>query len=68
MVFRATDFAIAVKTRRVIYLDIGLREAAAEIGISFATLSRIENSKIPDLLTYAKVCKWLNVDMNLFLK
>lgn len=68
MVFKAIDFARAVKTKRAIDLDIGLREAAIEIGISYATLSRIENKKVPDLMTYAKVCEWLKVDMKSFFK
>lgn len=40
----------------------GLREAAKEIGISTATLSRIESGKQPDLDTFSKLCKWLGVD------
>ena len=42
--------------------DMGLREAAKIIGISPATLSRIENGKIPDLDTFSKLCKWLELD------
>lgn len=40
----------------------GIREVAEEIGISAATLSRIENGNLPDLNTFPKICKWLNVD------
>lgn len=40
----------------------GVRAVAEEIGISPATLSRIENGHMPDLETFAKVCDWLNVD------
>ncbi len=40
----------------------GLREVSAEIGISSATLSRVENGKVPDLDTFSKICKWLGVD------
>ncbi len=40
----------------------GLREVAADIGISTATLSRIESGRQPDLETFSKVCKWLRVD------
>lgn len=40
----------------------GIREAAAEIGISYATLSRIENGKVPDLETFSKICQWLGID------
>jgi transcriptional regulator with XRE-family HTH domain len=40
----------------------GVLEAAKDIGISPATLSRIENEKIPDLETFEKVCTWLKHD------
>lgn len=40
----------------------GIREAAQEIGISSATLSRVENGKLPDLDTFSKVCRWLKID------
>lgn len=45
----------------------GVREAAAEVGISPATLSRVENNKIPDLETFGKICRWLGEDPALFL-
>jgi len=40
----------------------GIREVAHEIGISPATLSRVENGKLPDLDTFSKICKWLRID------
>ena len=40
----------------------GIREAAKEIGTSPATLSRVERGHIPDLETFGKICRWLNVD------
>ena len=40
----------------------GIREVAREIGISPATLSRVENGKLPDLDTFSKICKWLKID------
>lgn len=40
----------------------GIREVAAEIGVSPATLSRIERGYLPDIETFGKVCRWLNVD------
>jgi len=46
----------------------GLREAAKEIGnISAATLSRIEQGKIPDVDTFIKICKWLGVSTDTFI-
>lgn len=40
----------------------GLREVAREIGTSPATLSRIEAGKLPDLTTFGKICRWLEID------
>lgn len=41
---------------------MGVRAAAAEIGVSAATLSRVERGYLPDLGTFAKICSWLRVD------
>lgn len=45
----------------------GVREAAKEVGVSPATLSRVENQKIPDLETFSRICKWLGQDPAVFL-
>lgn len=45
----------------------GIRAAAQEVGISPATLSRIENGNMPDLETFAKICRWLDRDPREFL-
>jgi transcriptional regulator with XRE-family HTH domain len=45
----------------------GVRAAAAEAGISSATLSRVENGHMPDLETFAKICRWLDRDPREFL-
>jgi transcriptional regulator with XRE-family HTH domain len=42
----------------------GVRAAAKEIGISAATLSRVENGYLPDLQNFRLICKWLGVDPN----
>ena len=39
----------------------GIREVAVEMGISPATLSRVERGKMPDLETFGKICKWLRI-------
>jgi len=44
-----------------------LREVAREIGIGPATLLRVESGRIPDVLTFGKICKWLQVDPGTFL-
>jgi transcriptional regulator with XRE-family HTH domain len=45
----------------------GIREAAKEVGVSPATLSRIENGKVPDLETFSKICHWLDEDPAIYL-
>lgn len=45
---------------------LGLRAAGAEIGISAPTLSRIEQGNLPDIDTYVKLCKWLEVSTDYF--
>lgn len=45
----------------------GVRSAAAEVGVSHATLSRVENGHMPDLDTFAKICRWLDRDPREFL-
>lgn len=40
----------------------GIREVAKEIGLSPATLSRVENGHLPDLLSFEKICRWLGID------
>jgi len=42
--------------------DKGVREFARELGISPATLSRIERGKLPDLETFEKICSILKID------
>ena len=41
---------------------VGIRATAREIGLSPATLSRVENGQMPDLANFTKICQWLEVD------
>jgi transcriptional regulator with XRE-family HTH domain len=45
----------------------GVRAAAVDAGVSTATFSRVENGHMPDLQTFAKLCKWLGHDPREFL-
>lgn len=46
----------------------GLREISAEIGgVSPATISRIEQGKVPDVDTFIKLCKWLETPTDTFI-
>lgn len=43
----------------------GLRATADEIGgVSASTLSRVEQGKVPDLDTFVRLCRWLDVSPN----
>jgi transcriptional regulator with XRE-family HTH domain len=58
-------FASAIKSRRG---KQGLRDTAEEIGqISAATLSRIEQGKLPDVETFIRICKWLKLPTDTFI-
>lgn len=41
---------------------VGIRATAREIGLSPATLSRVENGQLPDLANFTKLCAWLEID------
>ncbi|MGN7824757.1 helix-turn-helix domain-containing protein [Chitinophaga sp. 22536] len=57
-------FASMIKSKRG---KMGLRETAKSIGnISSATLSRIEQGKLPDVETFITICKWLEVNTETF--
>lgn len=60
------ELGVRLREKRQL-LGIGIREAAGQIGISQATLSRIEVGKMPDLDTFTKLCDWLEVDPNTIL-
>lgn len=68
MKFMTKYFMADVATKRIISERKSLRPMAEKIGISSATLNRIESGKMPDLLTYAKVCKWLKCKTDKYLK
>jgi transcriptional regulator with XRE-family HTH domain len=42
--------------------SMGIRAAAAEIGVSSATLSRVERGHLPDSRTLGRICIWAGVD------
>lgn len=42
--------------------DLGIRAVAKDIGVSPATLSRVERGFLPDLETFSKICEWVGID------
>lgn len=47
--------------RRRAELGLSLREASAASGVPVATLSRIEQGRMPDLATFRRIVEWLGV-------
>lgn len=48
--------------------QLSLREAAEQAGVSYPTLSRLENGQItPDVLTLKRVCQWLQMPVEKFI-
>lgn len=41
---------------------LGIRAAAKEVGVSHATLSRVEKGFLPDLENYEKIRRWLGIE------
>lgn len=59
-------FAGMLKNKRA---GKGLRTIAEEIGgVSYATLSRVEQGKIPDVNTFIRICKWMDVPSDTFIE
>jgi len=58
------ELAALVRSKRGLR---GLRATAQEIGISAATLSRVEQAKTPDLETLTALCRWLGVSQDSFI-
>ncbi len=62
MIFNIDKLRKDLITKRLIDRRLSLREAAKEIDVSAATISRVENNKLPDVETFAKICLWLGTD------
>jgi transcriptional regulator with XRE-family HTH domain len=43
-----------------------LRDVAAETGVPFSTLARVESGKLPDLTTFRNIVAWLGVSPDRF--
>lgn len=62
MIFNIEKLRKDLITKRLIEGKLTLRQAAEKVGVSSATLNRIENSRLPDVETFAKCCIWLETD------
>lgn len=66
--YDAKLLAKEVKIQRIIELGVDFRALSSIIGISTSTLCRVENEGMPDLITYATICKWLKRPLDYFIK
>jgi DNA-binding Xre family transcriptional regulator len=64
MKFRSDKLRADVITKRLISAKMNLRNTADQIGISTATLCRLEQEKTIDIETFMKVCVWLKKEPN----
>lgn len=64
MVFNKEKFRRDFISKRIIDNSKSLRWTAIEIGVSAATLNRIEKNKDIDLDTFVKVLEWLDKTPN----
>lgn len=65
-IFNTEKFAAAISTLRA-YKNQSLREFCSGIGVSVATISRIENGNMPDVNTLCILIKKLNLDLKKFI-
>jgi len=54
------ELAALLRERRT-KAGLSLRELSAETGVPFATLSRVESGRLPDLTTFRSIVGWLGV-------
>lgn len=66
--FNSELFAKKIKTKRIIELNIGLREVSKKTKVSPATICRLENDAIPEMETFLKMCNWLGSDPKEFIQ
>lgn len=66
--FDTQEFSKQIKTKRIIDLNIGLRDVAKKTNISISTLSRVENGAIPDMTSLIKISNWLKSSPSIFFK
>lgn len=65
--FDQKKFSYNLKEKRVMQRSISMDKAASEIGISKATIHRVENGANPDLETFVKICTWLEEPISTFI-
>ena len=65
--FDVKSFSRLIKTKRTIESNLRMKDVSKAIDVSVPTISRLERGKTPDVLTFYKVCKWLEVPMHKFI-
>jgi transcriptional regulator with XRE-family HTH domain len=55
-----TELAVRLREQRAAS-GLSLRELAAETGVPYSTLARVEAGKVPDLTTFRSIVNWLGI-------
>lgn len=63
---RQTVLGRMVKGRRE-WANLTMRQAGQQIGISTATVHRVEHGESPDIESFARLCAWLHIQPQEFL-
>lgn len=67
MIFDSESFTIDLFLRRMQgEKGRSLREAALECNVSVSTLSRIERGYVPELITFMRLCEWMQKSPSLY--
>lgn len=66
MKFHKKDFSDAIRAK--LKYEDNLRSLGEKIGVSASTLSRVLNHKLPDVMSYAKICKYFDFNMEDYIK
>lgn len=68
VIWDGESFLKELKQKRLIEDNTDMRSLSEKISVSAATISRCENGKMPDLDSYAKLCKYIGRPMDMFIK
>jgi transcriptional regulator with XRE-family HTH domain len=68
VIWNGEQFSKQLKQKRLIDEDTDMRSLAARIDVSAATISRCENGKMPDLVSYTKLCYYIGQPLDYFIK
>lgn len=61
IIFYSEKLGQEIERKKNLRGEISTRKAAKQIGVSSSTLSRVINGTMPDIVSFLKICNWLQV-------